>query len=130
MKPRQRIGAGICGVRTVSVLAFFIALRYQAEMNKDSIEQLAAKLAEAVPQGLRSVREDLEANFRSVLQGGLARLDLVTREEFEVQQAVLARTREKLDVLEAHLARLDSGYGSRPKGRFVRAEVCLFSRVR
>jgi BMFP domain-containing protein YqiC len=89
------------------VLAFFIALRYQAEMNKDSIEQLAAKLAEAVPQGLRSVREDLEANFRSVLRGGLARLDLVTREEFEVQQAVLARTREKLDVLEAHLARLD-----------------------
>jgi hypothetical protein len=53
------------------------------------------------------VRADLEENFRSVLNAGLARLDLVTREEFEVQQAVLARTREKLDAMEARLASLD-----------------------
>ena len=46
--------------------------------------------------GLRTVREDLEQNFRSILRGGLQKLDLVTREEFEVQEAVLARTREKL----------------------------------
>lgn len=77
-------------------------------MSNESIEGLARKLAEAVPQGLRSVGEDLEQNFRSVLRGGLSKLDLVTREEFEVQEAVLARTREKLEALEQRLAELES----------------------
>ncbi len=72
-------------------------------MSKESIEDLAKKLADAVPEGLKSLREDLEQNFRSVLQSGLSKLDLVTREEFEVQEAVLAKTREKLDALEAKL---------------------------
>lgn len=73
-------------------------------MSDDSLEGLAKKLADAVPGGLRSMREDLEQNFRSVLRGGLQKLDLVTREEFEVQEAVLQRTREKLEVLEQRLA--------------------------
>jgi len=72
-------------------------------MNNESIENIAKKLAEAVPEGLRSVREDLENNFRAVLSASLSKLDLVTREEFEVQEAVLARTREKLEALEARL---------------------------
>ncbi len=76
-------------------------------MTNDSIENLARKLAEALPEGMRSMREDLEANFRGVLQSGLAKLDLVTREEFEVQEAVLARTREKLEALEARMAELE-----------------------
>lgn len=76
-------------------------------MNKESIDKLARKLAEAVPQGLRSMQEDLEGNFRSVLKSGLSRLDLVTREEFEVQEAVLARTRAKLDAMEERLASLE-----------------------
>jgi len=76
-------------------------------MTNESIENIARKLAEAVPEGLRSVREDLEANFRSVLKASLAKLDLVTREEFEVQEAVLAKTREKLEALEARLAELE-----------------------
>jgi BMFP domain-containing protein YqiC len=52
---------------------------------------------------LRSMRDDLESNFRGVLRTGISKLDLVTREEFEVQEAVLARTREKLERLEAKL---------------------------
>jgi len=72
-------------------------------MSDNSIEDLARKLAEAVPEGLRSVQQDLEQNFRSVLRGGLSKLDLVTREEFDVQEAVLARTREKLEALDARL---------------------------
>ena len=68
-------------------------------MTNESIENLARKLAETVPEGLRSMREDLEQNFRSVLRTSLGKLDLVTRDEFEVQQAVLARTREKLEAL-------------------------------
>ncbi|MCH7821641.1 MAG: accessory factor UbiK family protein [Proteobacteria bacterium] len=72
-------------------------------MSDNSFEDLVRKLAEAVPEGLRSMRKDLEENFRSVLQTGLGKLDLVTREEFEVQEAVLARTREKLEALEERL---------------------------
>ncbi len=57
-------------------------------MADDAIEKLAGKLAESVPEGLRSMRDDLEKNFRGVLQTGISKLDLVTREEFEVQAAV------------------------------------------
>ncbi len=76
-------------------------------MSDDSLENLAKKLAESVPDALRSVRDDLETNFRSVLKTGIGKLDLVTREEFEVQEAVLARTREKLDALETKLEELE-----------------------
>ncbi len=74
----------------------------------ESIDELARRLADSVPQGLRSVKDDLEKNFRSVLTSGLGKLDLVTREEFEVQEAVLARTREKLEALEERLQSIEA----------------------
>lgn len=77
-------------------------------MTDESIENLARKLAESMPEGMRSVREDLENNFRSVLRASLSKLDLVTREEFEVQEAVLLRTREKLEALEERLQRFEN----------------------
>ena len=77
-------------------------------MNDNSIESLAKKLADSLPGGLRTVREDLEQNFRSILRGGLQKLDLVTREEFEVQEAVLARTRDKLEALQKQVAELEA----------------------
>ena len=76
-------------------------------MTKTPIEELARKLAAAVPEGVRSIQSDLEKNFRSVLQSGLGKLDLVTREDFEVQEAVLQRTREKLEALEQRLSELE-----------------------
>lgn len=76
-------------------------------MNKESIENLAARLVESLPENVRSMREDLEQNFRSVLRARLARLDLVTREEFDVQEAVLARTREKLELLAKRVDELE-----------------------
>lgn len=76
-------------------------------MREESIENLARKLAESVPEGLRSIGEDLENNFRSVLRASLSKLDLVTREEFDVQEAVLAKTREKLEALEDRLEQLE-----------------------
>jgi BMFP domain-containing protein YqiC len=91
----------------VMPLAFSDRLRYQSHMSDDSIEGLAKKLAESVPEGLRAMRDDLETNFRGVLQTGISKLDLVTREEFEVQEAVLARTREKLERLEARLEEIE-----------------------
>ena len=71
------------------------------------IDALARRLSELVPPGLRESREELQATFKSALQAGLAKLDLVTREEFEVQRAVLLRTREKLDALEQAVATLE-----------------------
>lgn len=75
----------------------------------ESIDQLAQRLARLVPPGVAQAREDLEANFRDVLTHGLRRLDLVTREEFDVQRMVLERTRERIAQLEKRLAELEGG---------------------
>ena len=80
------------------------------------IDDLARRLSGLVPQGLRESREELQENFKAVLQSGLAKLDLVTREEFDVQRAVLLRTREKLEQLQGRVldleTRLATGDGS------------------
>jgi BMFP domain-containing protein YqiC len=55
----------------------------------------------------RSPAADLDKNLRTLLQSALGRLDLVTREEYDVQREVLARTRAKLEALEAKLAELE-----------------------
>ena len=73
------------------------------------IDDLARRLAGAVPESVIALRRDLEQNFKGVLQSQLTRLDLVTREEFDVQAAVLKRTREKLAALEQRLAALEGG---------------------
>ena len=70
------------------------------------LDELARRLSSLVPPGLKEGREELQQNFKSVLQAGLGKLDLVTREEFEVQLAVLARTRERLEALERDLSDL------------------------
>lgn len=75
--------------------------------NGPKLDELARKLADSVPGNIKSMREDMERNFKSMLQSTLARMDLVTREEFDIQLAVLARTREKLEALEARLASLE-----------------------
>ena len=72
-----------------------------------SLDELARQLADAVPQNLRVLGEDLERNFKSLLHAGLERMELVTREEFDVQAAVLQRTREKLETMEARLGELE-----------------------
>ena len=77
------------------------------DTSRPSLDDLARELADAVPRNLKAIGEDLERNFKSLLQGGLGRMDLVTREEFDLQVAVLERTREKLDALEARLAELE-----------------------
>jgi BMFP domain-containing protein YqiC len=71
------------------------------------IDQLARQMANAVPKNLRALGEDLEKNFRALLLAGFERMDLVTREDFDLQAAVLERTREKLEALEARLAKLE-----------------------
>jgi hypothetical protein len=71
------------------------------------IDDLARRLAGSVPESVSALRRDLEQNFKGVLSGGLAKLDLVTREEFDVQTAVLKRTRAKLAALEKRLTEFE-----------------------
>jgi ubiquinone biosynthesis accessory factor UbiK len=71
------------------------------------LDDLARRLSESMPEGLAAARRDLEQNFRAILQSGLARLDLVTRQEFDVQAGVLRRTRERLAELESRLAAIE-----------------------
>lgn len=77
-------------------------------MNTGKLDELARKLLEALPGGVRELRADVEKNFRSALHTGFAKMDLVTREEFDVQSAVLARTRAKLESLEKQVAALEA----------------------
>lgn len=86
-------------------------------MDPRFIDDLARRLSAAVPPGLSALRRDLEDNFKAVLQSGLARLDLVSRQEFDVQAAVLRRTREKLEALEARLAALETPSGQQAMQR-------------
>lgn len=84
-------------------------------MDPKVLDDLARRLADAVPDGLKHLQQDMEKNLRAGLDGAFARMDLVTREEFEVQQAVLARTRAKVDELETLVAELESRVlGDRP----------------
>jgi len=72
------------------------------------IDDLARRLSGLVPPSMRAGSEELQQNFKAVLQSGLSRLDLVTREEFDVQRAVLLRTRQKLEALQQAVEQLEA----------------------
>ena len=82
-----------------------------------AFDDLAKRFAEAVPPGVRQFQAEMEKNAHAALQATFAKLDLVTREEFEVQQGVLARTRAKLEELAKQVAELEAkaGGGKRRK---------------
>jgi BMFP domain-containing protein YqiC len=71
------------------------------------LNELSERLANVVPESVKKTGEDLKQNFIKILQTGFTKLDFVTREEFDVQTKVLARTREKLTALEKQLAELE-----------------------
>ncbi len=72
------------------------------------LDELSRRIAGGIPPGLQMLQEDLRKNVRAALEAGLSHLDLVTREEFDIQAAVLARTREKLEQLERKFDELES----------------------
>ncbi|GAB3418261.1 MULTISPECIES: ubiquinone biosynthesis accessory factor UbiK [Erwinia] len=72
------------------------------------IEQLARQVHDSMPKGIRELGDDVEKKIRQTLQAQLTRLDVVNREEFDVQTQVLLRTREKLAALEQRLAELEA----------------------
>ena len=71
------------------------------------LDDLARRIQASLPPGLDEVREDVSRNIRAVITAGIARMDLVEREEFDVQSAVLARTRDKLEALELRVRELE-----------------------
>ena len=71
------------------------------------LEDLAARLASVLPPGLKGLRAELEDNFRSVLKANLERFDLVSRERFEAQAGLLAKTQAQLAQLEERLKALE-----------------------
>ncbi len=76
-------------------------------LNSTALDELARRLAASVPESLRTVGRDLEGNFKAVLQAQLSKLDLVNRQEFDVQAALLVRTQEKLATLDKRLQELE-----------------------
>lgn len=71
-------------------------------------EDLAKKLYSALPTSLQQVENEIQQKFKEILQATFTRLDLVTREEFDVQVKVLARTREKIEALQKQIQSLTS----------------------
>jgi ubiquinone biosynthesis accessory factor UbiK len=81
------------------------------------IEEIARRLMDNLPPALRATQRDLESNFRAVLRASLGKLDLVTRDEFDVQTRVLERTRARLEALEARVRAMEgSADGAPPLG--------------
>lgn len=72
----------------------------------ESLEQLAKRISSLIPADVKNLQNDFENNVRSLLQSSLTKMNLVTREEFDVQSAVLQRTREKLEQLEKQIEKL------------------------
>ena len=72
------------------------------------IDDLARQISESIPSGIKEMQKDVEKNVHTLLQSAFDRLDLVTREEFDTQTRVLARTREILDQLEKTVAELEA----------------------
>jgi BMFP domain-containing protein YqiC len=75
-------------------------------MQKHQINQLADKIETLLPPGIKQVKQDFDEKLRQLLQQQLSKMDFVSREEFDIQQKVLARTRAKLDELEKQLAQM------------------------
>ncbi len=71
-------------------------------------DDISKRVAGSIPPGMQSLQNDFQRNLHTALEAALGKLNLVTRDEFDIQQAVLQRTRQKLDQLEAQLQTLET----------------------
>lgn len=81
-------------------------------LDPKKLEEIARQIADSVPTGVKNMAEEAEGKIKQVLQAQLSRLDLVTREEFDIQTQVLIKTREKLEAMEVRLAALEAQQGA------------------
>jgi BMFP domain-containing protein YqiC len=79
-------------------------------INSSGLDDLARRLADSVPESVRAFGRDLEGNFKAVLQAQLSKLDLVSRQEFDVQAALLQRTLASLAAMEARLKEIEAKF--------------------
>lgn len=76
-------------------------------LDPKQLDEMAKRFSQSLPSGLRDMQQEVEKNARIALQGAFNRMELVTREEFDAQAKVLARTRERLEALEAQVTELE-----------------------
>jgi hypothetical protein len=76
-------------------------------INPTIIAKIGQQIASLIPEQAKATQQEVESSIHAILQGAFAKLDLVTRDEFDAQTAVLQRTREKVEHLEALLAQLE-----------------------
>ena len=77
-------------------------------LDPKKLEDIARQIADSVPPGVKNMAEEAEGKIKQVLQSQLSKLDLVTREEFDIQTQVFIKTREKLEAMEVRLAALEA----------------------
>ena len=77
-------------------------------LDPKKLEDIARQIADSVPPGVKNMAAEAEGKIKQVLQSQLSKLDLVTREEFDIQTQVLIKTREKLEAMEVRLAALEA----------------------
>jgi len=77
-------------------------------LNPQKLDEFAKRLGDLLPESASQMQSEIEKNMKAGLQGVVQKMDLVTREEYEVQREILTRTREKLEQLEQRLAELES----------------------
>lgn len=109
--PRKRATASSNLIHSARAGGF--APKESIMLDPKQLDDLVQRFAANMPKGLQVLQEDINRNVKASLESGLSRLDLVTREEFDVQSAVLARTREKVVALEAQVAALEQALGAR-----------------
>jgi BMFP domain-containing protein YqiC len=80
---------------------------FEDRLDPKKFDELARSVLDKLPAGFQTMQQDMEKNLRAALQSVLSKMDLVTRDEFEVQSAVLQRSREKLEALETRVAELE-----------------------
>lgn len=77
-------------------------------INISTLESLAEKISASLPKGGKTLAEDIKKNLRVAVNSALERMDLVTREEFDIQTELLARTRARLEALETRIAEMEA----------------------
>lgn len=82
-------------------------------IDSKAIDDMVRRISDSLPSGVKAFQEDIEKNIRATLHGVFERMDLVTREEFDVQMAVLERTRERVMELESQVRHLEEHVGIR-----------------
>jgi ubiquinone biosynthesis accessory factor UbiK len=100
---RYRGAAAPCDYAASPQTDYSMVGGHMSFMNSEGLDDLARRLADSVPESLRAFGRDMESNFKAVLQAQLSKLDLVTRQDFDVQAAILERTQSKLTELEGRL---------------------------